>query len=61
MRYLFLYFCFYEIDKLIFIYSESKDLPKKRKIVNKNVKIKLVCTMGVRTPVTAWNDLGNAR
>jgi hypothetical protein len=53
MRYLFLYFCFYEIDKPVFIYSESKDLPKKRKIVNKNVKIKPVCTMGVQNLVTA--------
>jgi hypothetical protein len=46
-------FCFYEINKPIFIYNESKDLPKKQKIVNKNMKIKHVCTMGVQNLVTA--------
>jgi hypothetical protein len=36
---------FYEINKTGLIYSKSKNLPKKRKTVNQNKKIKPVCTM----------------
>jgi hypothetical protein len=49
----FLYFWFYEINKSGCIYSESKNLPKKRKIVNQNMKIKSVCTMGTRNWIIA--------
>jgi hypothetical protein len=45
MCYFFLYLCFYEINKIGLIYIESKNLPKKRKTVNQNKKIKPVYTM----------------
>jgi hypothetical protein len=49
MCYLFLYFYFYEINKTGLIYSESKNLPKKRKSINQNKKITLVYTLVI------WN------
>jgi hypothetical protein len=52
MRYLFLYFCLYEINKPGFIYSERKNLPKKQEL-QKNMKIKPVCTMRVWNLITA--------